>query len=121
MANPVTVVAIQDPQWLFKLLVAAAVLAVVLTIGARLAKARRSNLALSFAIAFASLLGGHFAVRISLSPWGLLAAVMTIFAILCLGVRYVLAARLVASLAVALAATVPLIAGIVIVTALGWA
>jgi hypothetical protein len=121
MPNRVTVVATQDPQWLLKLLVTAAVVTVLLTIGARLARARRNTLSLSFAIAFVSLLGGHFAARISLSPWGLLAAVVTIFAILCLSVRYVLAARLLASLAVAFATTVLLIAGILVVTVIGWA
>jgi hypothetical protein len=46
---------------------------------------------------------------------------MTIFAVLFLGLRYVLAARLLASLAVALATTVLLIAGILVVTVIGWA
>jgi hypothetical protein len=96
-------------------LVAVVVLAVLLRISAYLVKARRNSFPLSFAVAFVALLAAHFAVRISLSPWGLLAALVAIFAIQSLGVRYVLGARLLASLTVALVTTVLLIAGLLVV------
>jgi hypothetical protein len=75
MPKHVTVVAIQDPQWLLKLLVAAVALTLVLLIGAHLARARRNKLVLAFLVACASVLAGHFAVGISVSAWGLFAAV----------------------------------------------
>jgi hypothetical protein len=119
MPNHVTVVAIQDPQWLLKLLVAAVALTLVLLIGAHLVRARRNKLVLAFLVACASVLAAHFAVGISLSSWGLLAAVGATFVTLLLGVRYVLETGPLAALAVALATTAVLIAGLVSVVVIG--
>jgi hypothetical protein len=115
MPNQHIVVKTQDPQWFLKLAAAAVVLTILLTIGARLAKAQRSTLALTFPIALAALLAGHFATRAFLGPWGLVAALAAIFAALYLGIRYILVTRLLVSVAVALVTMVLSIAVLVVV------
>ena len=109
MPNQHIVVKTQDPQWFLKLAAAAVVLTILLT------KAQRSTLALTFPIALAALLAGHFATRAFLGPWGLVAALAAIFAALYLGIRYILVTRLLVSVAVALVTMVLSIAVLVVV------
>jgi hypothetical protein len=112
MANQQTVVLVQDPQWFLKLVVASVVLAVLLTIASYLAKAQRNTFVLTFPIALAVLLVGHFAVRISLSSPGLLIAATAMVAILFRGVRYILIARPLASVLVVMEVTVIFVIGL---------
>jgi len=102
----------QDPQWFLKLLVASVLLAALLTIASYLAKAQRHIFVLTLPIALGALLVGHFAVRSSLSSSGLLIAAAAMAAILFLGVRYILVAHPVASVAAAIGVTVLFVIGL---------
>ena len=112
MASQRTVVLIQDPQWFLKLLVASVLLAALLTIASYLAKAQRHTFVLTLPIALTALLAGHFAAGISLSSLGLLIAVAAMVAILYLGVRYILVARPLASVAAVVGVTVLFVIGL---------
>ena len=119
--NQQTIVLSPDPMWFFKLLMVAALLAVVLTIGARIAKARRNKSALSFVISLAALFAGHFATPISVGPWGLFAAFTATMIILCLGIRYLLVTNFFASFSIALAAVTIIAAGLFFIWQIGLA
>ncbi len=103
---------VQDPLWPLKLAAAALLLALPLTIGAHFARARRSTIALTFPLAFAALLAGHYAASAFLSAWGIVAATAAELVILCVGIYYLLGARLVAALVVAATTTVVFLVGV---------
>jgi hypothetical protein len=113
MASQRTVVLMQDPQWFLKLLVASALLAVLLTMASYLVKAQRHTFLLTLPIALGALFTGHFAVRSSLNSLGLLIAAAAMVAVLFLGVRYILIARPLASVAVVMGVTVLFVVGLV--------
>lgn len=112
MASQRTVVLMQNPQWFLKLLIAAVLLAALLTMASYLAKAQRHTFVLTFPIALAALLAGHFAVRTSLSSLGLLIAAAAMVAILFLGVRHILIARPLASVVAVMGVALLFIAGL---------
>jgi len=102
---------VHDPLWPLKYAAVALLLALPLTIGAHLARARRSTIALTFPIAFAALLAGHFGASAFLNGWGLVTAIAAALVTLCVGIRYILGTRLVAAVVVALATGAILLVG----------
>jgi hypothetical protein len=118
MPNQFSVVVAPDPLWFLKFLLAALLLSVPLTIGARLVKARRHSITLTFVIALAALLAGHFVIApISASSWVILVALVAVLTTLCLGIRYLLVTSALASFSIAVAMVVFLVAGLIVVIA----
>ena len=109
LPNQHTFIVTPDPKWFLKLLMVAVLLAISLTIGAHYAKARRNSIALTFAIALAAMLAGHYAARAFQSAWGLLVAEVATFVILYIGIRYMLVTSLIASVTVALVGWVAMV------------
>jgi hypothetical protein len=115
--SPVRVVAVHDPLWLLKLAAVALILAVPLTIGAHVARARRSNVALTYLIAVAALFAGHYVAPAAPNVIGVLIAIGASSVVLFLGVKYLLIARPLPALLVALATEGLLFLGLVVAVA----
>jgi hypothetical protein len=111
MATPTQhiVTFVPDPWWWVKLLAVAAILALPLTIGAHRARARRISLALTFPIAVAALLAGHFVAPISMDDYGLFAAIAAELFVFFLGVKYILGTRLIPASILAVVTTAVLL------------
>jgi hypothetical protein len=88
---------VQDPWWPLQDAIIALLLALPMTIGAHLARARRSAIAVTFAIAWVALLAGHYVAPLSMNQWGLFAEIAAELVILFLGVRFILGTKLLAA------------------------
>jgi hypothetical protein len=106
MANQQIFTLTQDPLGPLKFMAVAVFLALPLTIGAYLVKARRMNVFLSFFVALAALQAGHFAAVFADGISGVVVALVSELATLCLGIRYLLVASGPASFAIGLVVVV---------------
>ena len=111
-----TVVLAHDPMWFLKFLLVALLLAVPLTIGAHVVKARRNTIVLTFMIALGALLAGHFAAPVPTGGWELLFPLAASLATLYLGIRYILVTGVLASLSMTLVIMSILVAGLLVVS-----
>jgi hypothetical protein len=99
-----------------KYLIVALFLAVPLTMGARVVKARRINILLSCAISFAALMAGHFALPGRYDSWQIIFVPLAALITLVLGIRYLLVTTARAALAIAMTILVILLAGLLVLT-----
>jgi len=98
-----------------KYLIVALLIAVPLTMGARVVKARRVNILLSFAIALAALVVAHFAVPTHYGSWQLIFVPLAALIALFIGIRYLLVTTALAALAVSTAILMILLAGLLVI------
>ncbi len=117
--HTVTIYAAHDPRWFLNYLVAAGLLAVPISVGARLAKAQRTTIFLSFALALTGVLACHFAAPAKPEAVGMLVAALAGIATLALGNRYLLVMGGLASVTLAFAVFLILGVGLLAAIAVG--
>lgn len=115
MPAPNTVVLVPDPLWFLKSLLIAIALAMVLSIGGRIVKAKRVNVAITFPIAFVTVLAGHYISRVLPNTIGLTLTISAMLVILALCAWHFLSIRVLPAIALAFVSLIAVVIGGVII------